>query len=462
MTSDNFTPAHLEQLNSERIHNYRRMLDFYNGNQWQSRNIRSEKQLSFNYTRAVIDKVTAYMMAGAHCKVNAAEDSGEALNKAAKAEKALLRAYSDNNLEQLDFDTETDCAILGDACYKVTWDTASKRVRVTAPDVSGIYVWWLGDDTSKIWQVASKYSLTADECVLLYGVKPAGKTAVIVELWTDTLFELWLDGSLIEKKANPYGFIPFVIFPNLREPKKFWGKSDITQLAEPQCELNRAMSQLSRILELSGNPIAVLENVEESEDIAVSPGAVWNIPEEAKAYLLDLLQGGGVNLHIEYINLLYRTLHDLGESPRATFGSTSGNTSGVALEIEMQPLLQKVWRKRLIRNSAYCERNKLILKLVSKYSGEDFGNYNLRMVWSPVLPRDISGLVSNEQILVQNGIHSRRTAMSQIGVASPESEFAGWLEERAAILKMNNEHNTKPSAGKTRERVALNTAAEGF
>jgi len=47
------------------------------------------------------------------------------------------------------------------------------------------------------------------------------------------------------------------------------------------------MSQLSRILELSGNPVAVLENVEESEDIAVKPGAVWNIPEDAKAYLLE-------------------------------------------------------------------------------------------------------------------------------------------------------------------------------
>jgi hypothetical protein len=462
MANDNFNPSQLEQLDLERIRNYRQMLDFYNGSHWQSRNIRSEKHLSFNYTRAIIDKVTAYMMASAHCKIEAIEDSEEAGDKAVKAEKALLQAYSDNNLEQLDFDTETDCAILGDACYKVTWDTVNRRVRVTAPDISGIYVWWLGDDTSKIWRVASKYSLTADESALLYGVKPAGKTAKIVELWTDNLFELWLDGSLLEKKANPYGFIPFVIFPNLREPKKFWGKSDVVQLAEPQCELNRAMSQLSRILELSGNPIAVLENVEESEDISVSPGAVWNIPEEAKAYLLDLLQGGGVNLHIEYINLLYRTLHDLGESPRATFGSTSGNTSGVALEIEMQPLLQKVWRKRLIRNTTYCQPNRLILKLISKYSGMDFGNYNLRMVWSPVLPRDMTGLVSNEHILVQNGIHSRRTAMSQIGIVSPESEFADWLEERAAILKMNNEYSTKPSVGKTRERVAINTAAEGF
>jgi hypothetical protein len=462
MSNDNFTPSQLDKTDMNRISNYRQMLDFYNGSQWQRRGSRNEKQLTFNYARAIIDKVTAYMMAGAHCKVEAIDDSDEARLQALKAESTLQQAYTDNNLEQLDFDTETDCAILGDACYKVTWDTANRRVRVTAPDVSGIYAWWLGDDTSKIWRIASKYSLTAEETELLYHVKPAGKTATIVELWTDNLFELWLDGTLLEKKANPYGFIPFVIFPNLREPKQFWGKSDIPQLAEPQCELNRAMSQLSRILELSGNPIAVLENVEESEDIVVSPGAVWNIPEEAKAYLLDLLHGGGVNLHIEYIDLLYRTLHDLGESPRATFGSISANASGVALEIEMQPLLQKVWRKRLIRNTAYRQRNSLILKLVSKYTGQDFGNYRLQLVWSPVLPKDMSGMVSNEQILVQNGIHSRRTAMSQVGIKSPETEFAEWLEERAAILKMNNEHNTKTSAGKMRERAATNTAGEGL
>jgi hypothetical protein len=374
--------------------------------------------------------------------------------------QVLEQTYADNRLEQLDFDTETDCAILGDACYKVTWDTANKRVRITAPDVSGIYAWWAGDDSSKIWRVASRYSLSADESAMLYGVKAKEKAVKITEVWTENLFELWADNNLIEKKINPYGFIPFVIFPNLREPKKFWGKSDINQLAEPQCELNRAINQLARILELSGNPIAVLENVEESEDIAVSPGAVWNIPEEAKAYLLDLLQGGGVNLHIEYINLLYRTLHDLGESPRATFGTTSGNTSGVALEIEMQPLLQKVWRKRLIRNTVYCERNRLALKLFSTYTGEDFGNLNLRMVWSPVLPRDMAGLAANEQILVQNGIHSRRTAMSQIGIKHPDSEFNDWLTERASILKMNNENNPR-TAGKTRER-AISAANEGF
>ncbi|GAG51537.1 unnamed protein product, partial [marine sediment metagenome] len=235
--------------------------------------------------------------------------------RAQRAERALYQVYEDNNLEQLDFETEIDCAILGDGCFKVIWDAETRSIKITAPDTQGIYAWWVGDDTSRVWRIASKYSLTSDETEILYQVKPKGKVTNIVELWTAQDFELWLDNALVEKKPNPYGFIPFIIYPNLREPKKFWGISDLYQLMLPQRELNRAISQMSRILELSGNPIAVLENVEESEDIAVKPGAVWNIPEDAKAYLLDLLQGGGIRLHIDYINLLYRTLHDISESP---------------------------------------------------------------------------------------------------------------------------------------------------
>jgi hypothetical protein len=331
-------------------------------------------------------------------------------------------------------------------------------VRVTAPDVQGIYAWWSGDDVSRVWRVASRYSLAAEEAELLYGVSSKGKSATVVELRTEHDFTLYVDGTMLENKPNPYGFIPFVIYPNLREPKKFWGVSDLSQIMESQRELNRAMSQLSRILELSGNPVAVLENVEESEDIAIRPGAVWNIPEEAKAYLLDLLQGGGVNLHIDYINLLYRTLHDLSESPRSAFGGTERDLSGIALEIELHPLLQKVRRKRLIRSAAYQRRNEMILRLLEKYRGECYGKNHLRVVWGPVLPKDMDRKVNSEQVLVQTGIHSRRTAMDEIGIRNPDYEFKRWLEERESILKMNRALNARNVRSGERERALLSPA----
>ena len=458
--NENSILMQLSRRDMDRIRGYKELLDFYHGRYWEGRERWGEKRLTFNYAKVFVDKVTSYLMSGVTFDVEAIEDSDEARARAQEAEAALYRVYEDNNLEQFDLETEVDCAILGDACYKVIWDSETKQVRVTAPDVQGIYAWWLGDDTSRVWRVASKYSLSAEETELLYAVKPESRTVTVIELWTDSDFELYLGNDLVEKKPNPYGFIPFVIYPNLREPKKFWGASDLPQIMESQRELNRAMSQLSRILELSGNPIAVLENVEESEDIAVRPGAVWNIPEDAKAYLLDLLQGGGVKLHIDYINLLYRSLHDISESPRAAFGGTERDLSGVALEIELHPLLQKVRRKRIIRTTAYNRRNRMILNLLEKYQGKNFGDNRLRVVWGPVLPQDMVRLVSNEQTLVQTGIHSRRRAMDEVGVKDPELEFNRWLEEREAILRMNKDFNARSTRGVARER-AVESQVEG-
>ena len=450
--ADTFNPAELNRRDTERLKRYRELLDFYHGVHWEGRARRGDKRLTFNYAKVFVDKVASYLMSGVTFNVEPSDATGPAAAEALKAESVLNRVYEENGLEQLDYETEIDCAILGDACYKIIWDPEKKAVSVTAPDIQGIYAWWTGDDTSRVWRVASRYSLARDVVADLYGVKGKDKTSGVIELWTADIFELWIDGLPVEKKPNPYGFIPFVIFPNLREPKKFWGVSDLTQIMGPQRELNRATSQLSRILELSGNPIAVLENVEESEDIAVNPGAVWNIPEDAKAYLLDLLQGGGARLHIEYINLLYRILHDLSESPRAAFGGTERDLSGVALEIELQPLLQKVRRKRIIRTAAYNRRNRMILKLLEQYTGESFGNHRLGLVWGTVLPRDLATLVSNEQSLVQSGIHSRRRAMNEMGVTDPEVEFTRWLEERKEILSMNRDLARSTVKGGARER----------
>jgi hypothetical protein len=436
-------PQQLARMDLERLNAYRRNLDFYNGVQWAGHPRPRERRLTVNYAKVFVDKVTSYLMTGLDFAIDpASPEDGE---RARRAEEAIYKEYEANNLEQLDFETEIDAAILGDGCFKVTWDSREKRVRVSAPDVQGIYVWWLGDDITRVWRIASRYQLSSDEVSVLYGVKsrrPRGQSTV-VEVWTDRKFELWIDDGLLERKANPYGFIPFLIFPNLREPKKFWGVSDIPTLIEPARELNRALSQLSLILELSGNPIAVLENIENAEDIAVRPGAVWEIPEQARAYLLDLLQGGWVKLHVDYIDLLYRTLHDLSESPRTAFGDNQRGLSGIALEMELHPLLQKVKRKRLIRTAVYRQRNDMILKILGKMTGESFGNYRSRIIWGTILPQDRDRMVRDEEILVGAGIHSRRTAMDELGIENPEAEFQRWLDEDDRLRRRDN-HQAAP------------------
>jgi hypothetical protein len=483
-----FNPSHLNRMDTQRLANYRTNLDFYQGTQWPTTS--RHRQLVFNYTKVSIDKVTSFLMQGLHFACYPEEGTDELKARARRAEQLLRQVYEDNNLQELDYETEIDAAVLGDGCYKVIWDTVEKRIRITAPDVSGIYAWWLGDDTSRVWRVASRYTLTREEIEMLYsGVNASiaknfqgittsprfigaprndtplssrGMTVpkqsqrkervVVTELWTAKTFDLFLDNDIMESKPNPYGFIPFVIFPNLREPKKFWGTSDIPSLVQPQRELNRALSQLSRILELSGNPIAVLENIASAEDIKVQPGALWTIPEDAKAYLLDLLQGGGVRLHVDYIDLLYRALHDISETPRAAWGGIEKELSGTALQMELGSLIQKVTRKRTIRTNAYHQRNEIILKLAEKYMNENFEQINHRVVWGMILPEDTARQAQNEQLLVQAGVHSRRTAMDELGIQDPDEEFNRWLDERTKILEMNQEFRAQSTRGGARER----------
>ena len=159
--------AELNKMDTERFKRYKDLLDFYNGAQWQGRERRGERRLVFNYARTFVEKITSYLMSGMGFVVEAGDDSAGAAEKAAKAEKLLYRVYEENCLEQMDLETETDCAVLGDACCKVTWNEEQKRIRVTSPDIQGTYAWWLGDDTSRIWRVATRYSLSAEEAGML-------------------------------------------------------------------------------------------------------------------------------------------------------------------------------------------------------------------------------------------------------------------------------------------------------
>jgi len=443
-----FNPSELARLDTNRLADYTNNLNFYNGSQWEKQG--RHRQLVFNYAKVAIDKVTSYLMQGLTFACYPTENTDKLKEKVVHAEHLLQDVYQNNNLQQLDWETEIDTAILGDGCYKVLWDPDEKRIKITAPDVRGIYAWWIGDDLSNVWRVASRYKLSKAEADLLYG---ATKAATVTELWTNKDFELFLDNDRIQSKPNPYGFIPFIIFPNLREPKQFWGTSDIPSVKQPQRELNRAVSQLSRILELSGNPIAVLENIGESEDIQVQPGAVWTIPEDAKAYLLDLLQGGGIRLHIDYIDMIYRCLHDISETPRAAYGGTERDLSGAAMQVELGSLIQKVTRKRTIRTNAYHHRTDMILKLAQKYLGENLDGITHRVVWGEILPQDTQRQAQNEQLLVQAGVHSRRTAMDEMGIIDPDEEFTRWLEEREKILEMNQEFRAASTRGGARERA---------
>lgn len=435
------TPRELRNRDTDRRREYDANLAFYRGDQWgtptpTTRNISQRRRLVHNYARAIVTKSAAYTIDDTQLVVDPVGPSDEEHARAASAELALAQVAEQNALDIIEFDNELQCSVLGDAAYKVTWSPEENRVRVSAPHPGALSVWRRAGDYATVDRVAQSMRLNAADAASVYGaLADAGNGVTYIEDWTPDVYRLWVRDLLKHEEPNAYGFIPFTVYPNIREPGREWGTSDIAAIREPARELNRVMTQLSLIAELSGQPIAVLENVTADTDIAIQPGAVWDLPKDAKAYVLDLLQSGGVRLLLDYAAELQRIMQDLGDSPPAAFGSNARGLSGVALNVELDPIVKKVRRKRLVRGRALAERSAMVLAILRDFAGLDplVAAQPARAQWGDVLPNDEQRDIANAVAKVNAALGSRRSAMAALGVADPDAELARWLDEAGQV-----------------------------
>jgi hypothetical protein len=428
----------LDGRDIERFNRYRTYLDFYAGQQWAGRRRAGETRLTFNYARTLVQKSVSYLFPRP-VTFNVVPDSDQQDAAARRAERALNAVYARHDQHTIDFQSALDSAVLGDGAFKVSWSHRRGAPLVAPVDPSMLWAWWEPDNPNEIYRVVQRYTIAAGEVERVFPgarlpvASGAGEQIVVVEDWDSERYTISLAGEQVIDQANPYGFIPYVIYPNIARPHEFWGASDLEDLIDVCRELNQRMTTLSRILHVAGYPITVLENVTGSDGIRAEAGAIWELPEDSKAYLLDML-GSGVDLHIDYVNLLYRQLHDLSETPRTAFGDAGRALSGVALEVEIQPLIQKVMRKRRVWDGVYRKRNAMILALLELFDGADFdGLRRTEAVWGEILPSDRAELVQSEAQLVAAGIHSHRQAMSQLGDTDPDRTWAEVLAERGAL-----------------------------
>src|SRR4030043_6285 len=119
-----FNLSSLSQLDRTRLSDYKANLDFYNGEQWTEKSDpsrRSGRQLVFNYAKIAIDKLTSYLTEGLNFACEPVEATDKSKELARAAEAVVYQVYAQNNLQELDYETEVDAAILGDGCFKVTW-----------------------------------------------------------------------------------------------------------------------------------------------------------------------------------------------------------------------------------------------------------------------------------------------------------------------------------------------------
>jgi hypothetical protein len=457
-----------------RLNRYRELRDFYDGVQWVGKARRGEKRLVVNYARALVRKVVSYALPDpvgfeVPPPVLAVEDVEQSSGRAVEQDgpdprlldspppdAALIRArqlagdaqansvetlLAELDADRLDFALAIDSAVLGDGVLKVTWDPVALRPRLAIVDPSTLLAWWSPDTPTDAYKFAQHYTLPG-QVIAGLGWSHAGalqpdRLYPIVEEWTGDRWLVTVAGQTARDEPNPYGWLPYLVLPNNASGAEFWGESDLEDLLHCCRELNSRLSVLADILDYSGYPVTVLENVDGSDGIVLGPGAKWEMPEGSKAYLLDLLQGGGVRLHIDYIDELRTALHDLAETPRTAFGEAGRAIAGAALQVELQPLVQKVKRKRRGLASLYRKRNAMLLDLMERFSGAPIGGLRRTVpVWPPILPSDREAEARVGVQLVNARVRSRRSVAADLGEEDPDGEIARIVEEAERLAAM--------------------------
>ncbi len=420
----------------ERLQNYAAARDFYAGVQWIGRPQRGETRITINYARALIKKSASYTLPSpvTFTAITHPDQAGDDV-------ETILGDYLQSvSAHELDVALVIEAATIGDAAVKITWDPQTMQPVIGQVDPATLAADWNPTNPAQIYAITQHYQLTGQAISDLIEIDTTGlnprQLYPIKEVWSDTTWSIDVEGQLAKSGPNPYGWIPYVILANERPPRSLWGESDLIDLYDVCRELNARISTLSKIMVLSGAPIAVIENVDSSEGIAVGPGAKWELPEGAKAYLLDLLSGNGVSLHIDNLNNLIRAVHDISETPRTAFGDSGRTLSGAALEVEIQPLVQKVRRKRTALERFYQTRNARILDLLERFGGQPIkGIRHTRPIWPQILPSDEDANVRNQAQLVAAQIRSKRSAAVALGSDEPDAELAQIKLEMALLAE---------------------------
>src|SRR5215216_4399393 len=450
-----------------RLNRYRELRDFYDGVQWLGKARRGERRLVVNYSRALVRKVVSYTLpdpvgfevpppvlpadatpaddappgepAEAADLIRARQHAGEA--QANSVETLLGELLAELDADRLDFALAIDSAVLGDGVMKVTGDPVALRPRLAVVDPSTLLAWWSPDTPTEAYKYAQHYSLAGQAIAGLGwagpGILQPDRLYPVVEEWTGARWVVTVAGQTARDEANPYGWLPYLVLPNNPTGSEFWGESDLEDLVDLCKQLNKRLSVLADILDYSGYPITVLENVDGSDGIVLGPGAKWEMPEGSKAYLLDLLQGGGVDLHIKYVDELRTALHDLAETPRTAFGEAGRAIAGAALQVELQPLVQKVKRKRRGLASLYRKRNAMLLDLMERFGSAPIGGLRRTVpVWPPILPSDREAEARVGVQLVNARVRSRRSVAADLGEEDPDGELTRIVEEAQRLAAL--------------------------
>lgn len=347
----------LEQAELLRIQRYNEGWRFYFGKQWLFKREDGEPLVTRNYFRKIIDKCAAFL-AGKGFNIQTPDVLEEITLP------FLNEVWKSNRKKQFAWDAALMGGVTGDVFALVTFETPTPMQRQINPYTQGqIRVQLLGSEqVYPTWDPLNVQNLLAVRIETIFyadrGMHTLDRddrtnhqgrqlqTKRFTQIITPSQIVEQAHGEMPVIKPNTLGEIPLVHIANMSVPKEYYGLPDGQDLIDLQRELNEKSTDVSDIINYHASPVTIIFGAK-AKQLERGPRQIWSgLPSDAKVQNLAL--DGDLNASVGYIDSVKKTMHDLSDVPATALGDESpiSNTSGVALHMRFQPLVERTERKK--------------------------------------------------------------------------------------------------------------------
>lgn len=437
------------EVHGPRLNRYSSCWAFYLGHHWSYRREMGEQNITMNYVRTMSDYITNFCFGkGVNWKVPP--------QNGAIIPHLLQKVWEqDNSKHYVLWEMGQLASVTGDCFVKVAYEDPyvdglgiphEGRIRILTLNPAHCFPEYHPHDRDRLLRFKLKYRF--------WGTSPEGTRQVytFTEILTDDLVEQYINDELIDQYPNPVGVIPIVHIPNMTISSSPWGQSDIWDIIPLNRELNEKMTEVSDIINYHAAPVTIITGAKASQ-LERGPKKVWaGLPKDASVFNLE--SRGEMAGALEYISFLKRAMHEMTGVPETALGQFQpvSNTSGVALSIQYQPLMNRFNLKRVHFTKGLEKVNELIIRSAVVFQPEllmydpskaeppeqdqlvqldpaDPLTYRTQVHWPEPLPVDVLIKLNEAQAKMAMGLESKEGALRMLGEEFPREKLAEIFEE---------------------------------
>jgi len=437
------------EVHGPRLNRYSAAWAWYLGHHWSHRREMGDNNVTMNYVKTMSDFITNFCFGkGIQFKV---PEQNEAIIP------QLLHEVWDNhnNKHYLLWQMGQLASITGDCFVKVAYDEPyvdgvglqhPGRVRILPLNPAHCFPEYHPHDRERLIRFKLKYRF--------WGTSPEGTRQVytFTEILTDNTVQQFINDELIDEYENPIGVVPIVHIPNITITSSPWGQSDIWDIIQLNRELNEKMTEISDIINYHAAPVTIITGAKASQ-LERGPKKVWaGLPKEAQVFNLE--SRGEMSGAIEYVQMIKRAMHEITGVPETALGQFQpvSNTSGVALAIQYQPLMNRYQMKKIHFTQGLERLNEIIIKtcavfvpelliynpsqsampepdMLTQLDPNDPNTYKTTIHWPDPLPVDALIKLNEVQAKMALGIESKKGALRALGEEFPNEKMIEVFEE---------------------------------